>query len=94
MKRISQYDRIFSRVKNDPQYNFRTKQEFVQWLIKMGIHFLGFMDLMHTIETNAVILNMLLSLSSLDIKQARINKPSIVIKRIYNWTCSPFLDKY
>ena len=43
------------------------KQEFVEWLSKMGIYFLGFMDSMHKIGINVVIFTMPLSLSSLNI---------------------------
>ena len=92
METTSQYDRSFARVQNGPRHSLN--QARVCGMAKQNGHsFLGFMDSMHKIGTNVVILTMLLSLRSLNITQPRIDKVSTIIKREYDWTSNPLLDK-
>ena len=65
------------------------KMEFVGWLYKFGIHFLGFMDSLHKVGMNTILNCISLRSSSMGMVQARVNKSSTYLRGVHDWTFNP-----
>ena len=64
----------------------RINMIFIGWLSKLGTTFLGFLDIMHKIGKNSIIIMMMLRVSNLHIAEARVETASNNIGRAYSQT--------
>ena len=63
----------------------RLNSEFVGYLYKMGINFLGFMDSLYNTGMNTILICIMLGSDSVNTVQARINNYSSHMRRAHNW---------
>ena len=64
----------------------RINMDFIGWLFKLGVKFLGILDIMHKIGKNSIIMMAMLSVNNLHIVQAQMECTSNNIGRVYSQT--------
>ena len=61
-------------------------QEFVGWMYKLGLIFINFMDSMHKIGKNTILITLMLRASSMQTVKARVNSTPAFLGKAYSQT--------